>query len=183
MPLARLCTALSLACEAFPQPSQLGAFGRRVRQALAEAISSPNLLKPAQREGAPDTYQRHLLAADPHGRYAVAALVWMPGQASPVHAHHTWCGYAVLDGTLSETVYTWDEAAGYARATRTHPRDSGAVSFAPAGHGGIHQLRNLGNVPAVSLHLYAVAGEQIATHVNDILPVAPDASDAIRHNA
>jgi predicted metal-dependent enzyme (double-stranded beta helix superfamily) len=156
-------------------PSHEAGFARAVRAALAEAIADDTLLNPAQREGSPDCYRRHLLAADPLGRYAIAALVWMPGQLSPVHAHHTWCGYAVIEGALTETVFEWSEAGQCASEVRTHPREGGAVSFTRAGRTGIHQLGNRSNARAVSLHVYGVPGEQISTHVNDLLRVAATA--------
>lgn len=177
-PLQRLCDALDAAFEQSADavdPSQRAAFASGVRSALAEAAADPTLLSPLQREGSPDTYRRHLLAADPHGRYAIAALVWQPGQASPIHAHQTWCGYAVLEGTLSETVYDWCDTRRCASETRTHPRVSGAVSFVRAGRGGIHRLGNASNAVAVSLHIYGVEGSQIATHVNDLLEVTQPA--------
>ncbi|HZZ13271.1 MAG TPA: cysteine dioxygenase family protein [Paraburkholderia sp.] len=157
------------ACARFSEPSESTFFARSMRLALAEAAAGAALLTSAQREGSPETYRRHLLVADPHGRYAIAALVWLPGQASPVHAHHTWCGYAVLQGTLSETVFEWNGAQHGASATRTRARDAGAVSFVRGGRGGIHQLGNSSGAPAVSLHIYGVDGSQIATHVNDIV--------------
>ncbi|WP_414695630.1 cysteine dioxygenase [Paraburkholderia sp.] len=171
-PLAHLCDALDAmfeACVKFPEPSDSTFFARSMRIALAEAAANPGLLNPAQREGSAENYRRHLLAADPHGRYAIAALVWQPHQASPVHAHHTWCGYAVLDGTLSETVFEWNGAQHCASATRTQALNTGAVSFVRGGRGGIHRLGNCSDAPAVSLHIYGVAGAQIATHVNDIV--------------
>lgn len=174
-PLARLCDALDAmfdACAHFPEPSDSTFFARGMRIALAQAAANPDLLTSAQREGSVETYRRHLLAADPHGRYAIAALVWLPQQASPVHAHHTWCGYAVVDGTLSETVFEWNGAQHGASATRTQARKPGAVSFVRGGRGGIHQLGNRSGAPAVSLHIYGVAGAQIATHVNDIVRTA-----------
>lgn len=177
-PVLRLCEALDAAFEeasGAADPSQRSGFAVRIRAALAEAAADPTLLTPSQREGSAQSYRRHLLAADPQGRYAIAALVWMPGQASPVHGHQTWCGYAVLDGTLSETVYAWDEAQQLVSETRTHPRVSGAVSFVRAGRGGIHRLGNASDAPAVSLHIYGVEGAQIATHVNDLLQVAKPA--------
>lgn len=173
--VARLCDALDAAFDvsaASDEPSHHADFARSVRAALAEAAADATLLTPAQREGAAGSYTRHLLAADPHGRYAVAALVWMPGQASRVHAHHTWCGYAVIEGTLTESVYGWIAADQCAAEIRTHARASGAVSFTRAGYTGIHRLGNASDAPAVSLHLYGVPGEQIATHVNDFVRVA-----------
>ncbi|WP_408313392.1 cysteine dioxygenase family protein [Paraburkholderia aspalathi] len=174
-PLANLCDALDAmfeACVKFPEPSDSTFFARSMRIALAEAVANPDLLTSAQREGSAENYRRHLLAADPHGRYAIAALVWQPHQASPVHAHHTWCGYAVIDGTLSETVFEWNGAQHRASATRTQARSTGAVSFVRGGRGGIHRLGNCSDAPAVSLHIYGVAGAQIATHVNDIVRAA-----------
>jgi predicted metal-dependent enzyme (double-stranded beta helix superfamily) len=174
-PLTRLCGALDAifdACAHSPEPSDSPFFARNMRIALADAAANPDLLTATQREGSLEKYRRHLLAADPHGRYAIAALVWLPQQASPVHAHHTWCGYAVVDGALSETVFEWNGAQHCASATRTQARNTGAVSFVRGGRGGIHQLGNRSDAPAVSLHIYGVAGAQIATHVNDIVRAA-----------
>jgi len=184
-PLTRLRDALDAAFEQSADaadPSQCAAFALAVRAALAEAAADPALLAPAQHGGAADAYRRHLLAADPHGRYAIAALVWMPGQASPVHAHQTWCGYVVLKGALAESLYDWDDAQQCARETRTHPRASGAVSFVRAGRGAIHRLGNASGSPAISLHIYGVAGARIGTHVNDLLQVA-DMLDRIAEQA
>lgn len=152
-----------------PSSTQCIGFARLMRAALAQAIAEDVLLTPAQREGAANCYRRHLLIADPRGRYAAAALVWQPGQASPVHGHHTWCGYAVLDGVLEETQYAWDETADCACASGSHARPAGAVSYVRAGLSAIHRLANASSRPAISLHVYGVAGEQIATHVNRLV--------------
>jgi predicted metal-dependent enzyme (double-stranded beta helix superfamily) len=177
---ARLCNALDALLQpsspSADDPSLRAAFALGIRTALTEAAADPALLTPTQREASIGSYRRHLLAADPHGRYAIAALVWLPGQASPVHAHQTWCGYVVLDGTLSETVYDWNAPLQRAIETRTHARASGAVSFARAGRKGIHRLGNASDAPAVSLHIYGVQESQIATHVNDVVKVATDAA-------
>ncbi|SIT42956.1 Cysteine dioxygenase type I [Paraburkholderia ribeironis] len=180
-PLTRLCDTLDAMFDAsakFPDPSHSTFFARSMRIALAAAAADPALLTPSQREGSVENYRRHLLAADPHGRYAIAALVWQPRQASPVHAHHTWCGYAVLEGTLSETIFEWNGAQHCASATRSQARKRGAVSFVRGGRGGIHRLGNSSDAPAVSLHIYGVPGAQIATHVNDVVRAA-DAAEFV----
>lgn len=184
--VARLCAALDAAFDVCrhagepgtpaesdpdPDPSRSGAFARGVRAALAQALAAPALVTAAQREGSAEKYRRHLIAADPRGRYAVAALVWQPGQASPIHAHHTWCGYAVLEGTLTETLYVWDEARQGADVVRAHPRAAGAISFGGRGRANIHQLSNRSAGTCVSLHVYGVSEEQLTTHVNDIVPL------------
>ncbi|SAK49239.1 cysteine dioxygenase type I family protein [Caballeronia hypogeia] len=168
--LERLCREIDTAFAAAEAGASLS-FGQHLRAALQRAIADPGLLRPDQRVGNPRNYCRHLLAADPLGRYAIAALVWEPGQASPVHGHQTWCGYAVIEGALSETLYRWDMGTQCAVETRSHPRATGAVSYVDAGRAAIHQLGNPADAGAraVSLHVYGVAGEQIATHVNDLL--------------
>jgi predicted metal-dependent enzyme (double-stranded beta helix superfamily) len=172
--IARLRDALEAAFATLPEGADPAwapypEFARLLRAALAQAVADDALLTPAQREGAAGCYRRHLLIADPQHRYAAAALVWQPAQVSPVHGHHTWCGYAVLDGALQETLYDWDDAAGCAAPVRTQAREAGAVSFVRAGLRAIHRLGNVGARPAVSLHVYGVAGEQIATHVNRLV--------------
>lgn len=178
----RLRDALDAAFASIPNDTapcdiQNAEFARLMRRALAQAAAEEVLLTPEQCEGAANGYRRHLLIADPQGRYAVAALVWQPGQASPVHGHHTWCGYTVLDGVLLETLYEWDERAGCASAIRTQLREAGAVSYVRAGLAAIHRLAHAGALPAISLHVYGVQGECIATHVNH--PVATAAEPAL----
>ncbi|WP_206952716.1 cysteine dioxygenase family protein [Trinickia acidisoli] len=165
-----------------PARSPCPEFARLMRAALAQAAAEDDLLTPAQREGAASSYRRHLLIADPRDRYTVAALVWQPGQASPVHGHHTWCGYAVLDGVLHETLYGWSEAADRAAPMRTQAREAGAVSYVRAGLSAIHRLANGGTRPAVSLHVYGVPSERITTHVNRLVPTdLESAASAGRH--
>jgi hypothetical protein len=76
-----------------------------------------------------------------------------------------------MEGTLEETLYRWDALEHCAIKTRRHPRPPGAVSYVDAGRGAIHQLGLPADAAAraVSLHVYGVAGEQISTHVNDLL--------------
>lgn len=170
--IERLRTVLDAAldvCRDAADLSRDARFARAVRTALVEAAADSRLLTSAQREGAAEKYQRHLLAADPFGRYAIASLVWMPGQMSPVHAHHTWCGYVVLEGTLSEAIYDWNEEEDYAVPVRTQARDCGAVSYTRAGRGCIHRLGNASDAPAISLHVYGVPEAEFATRVNDVV--------------
>jgi predicted metal-dependent enzyme (double-stranded beta helix superfamily) len=186
--IARICEALDAAFDSLHgvnDASFRAALAPAVGGALAQAAeNAETLLTPAQREGSPHGYCRHLLAADAIGRYALVALVWQPGQASPVHGHHTWCGYTVLSGTLTETLFDWNEALGCATYARTSSRAPGAVCFAHAGVGGIHRLGNTGPSQAVSLHVYGVAGERVATHVNDIVRIAmPTPARALESNA
>jgi predicted metal-dependent enzyme (double-stranded beta helix superfamily) len=148
----------------------------RVRQALNRALT------PARVPGvvtallnlprAEQTYSRHVLHADPQGRLTVVALLWAPGQFSPVHAHYTWCAYRVLSGVLTETHYAWDAAAGHAYPFNSIARAAGQ---SVCGHAGLELIHRLGNashedpLPAVSLHVYGIDSERVSTHVNRVL--------------
>jgi predicted metal-dependent enzyme (double-stranded beta helix superfamily) len=116
-------------------------------------------------------YQRHVLAADPNGEYCAVAIIWSPRQFSPVHAHHTWCAYTVLEGALMETHYDWCAEQHGAQPAGQRLCARNTVSYTDAGYSGIHCLGNATTIPAVSLHVYGVDETQIATAVNHLLPV------------
>jgi predicted metal-dependent enzyme (double-stranded beta helix superfamily) len=145
----------------------------RIVPALAAAAADPALVAPEQCRPHAECYARQVLYADPAGRFTVLALVWGAGQFSPPHAHHAWCAYAVRAGVLSETLYAYDEAAGLARPSRVAARTAGYACFADGGLDQIHRLGNAGGEPAMSIHVYGVARDRIATHVNRIVEVAP----------
>jgi predicted metal-dependent enzyme (double-stranded beta helix superfamily) len=145
----------------------------RIVPALATAAADPELVAPAQCRPQAGCYARHVLYGDPAGRFTLLALVWDAGQFSPPHAHHAWCGYAVRRGVLSETLYAYDAAAGVARPARASARTAGYACFARSGLDQIHRLGNAGAEPAISIHVYGVARDRIATHVNRIVEVAP----------
>jgi predicted metal-dependent enzyme (double-stranded beta helix superfamily) len=118
-------------------------------------------------------YTRHVLHGDPQGRFTVVAILWEPGQFSPVHAHHTWCAYHVVYGTLSERLYSWDINGGRANYTGTVARLPGDSCAGHAGLEQIHSLGNPGDVPALSVHVYGIDSDRIATHVNRVVTAAP----------
>ena len=141
----------------------------RIVSALRLAAGSPDLLSADQVVPRTECYARHALHADPEGRFTVLALVWGPGQLSPVHAHHTWCAYAMRSGVLTETLYRFDSEAAVAVASRTEARRAGHACHGEAGLDQIHCLGNAGTEPAISIHVYGVEAARIATGVNRVL--------------
>ncbi len=134
-------------------------------------LPTPEILSASQRYGDPDHYQCHLLHAEPDGSFSIVALVWRPGQATPVHDHVTWCVFGVIQGTEHEQRYVlrddgWLEESGSA-ANRT-----GDVS-ALAPPGDIHLVRNHGEQVAISLHVYGTDVSRLASSVRRVydLPV------------
>jgi predicted metal-dependent enzyme (double-stranded beta helix superfamily) len=149
-----------------------GPRGARIVAALRKAAAQPDLLNRDQRAAQGGCYARHVLHSDPAGRFTVVSIVWSPDQFSPTHAHHTWCAYAVHEGTLEETLYTWDDASATALPKRQENRAAGYGCFAHAGLDQIHRLGNSSAEPAISIHVYGVEREQVCTHVNRVVQIA-----------
>jgi len=140
--------------------------GRAVAAAIADCVADPALLDGVECRCSAERYVRHLLHADPEGGYAVVALVWRPGQMSPVHAHRTWCGFGVHRGVLTETYYSPGDPPVPSAARLLAP---GAVAHGPADPRLIHRLANLSCGTAVSVHCYGVAFDRFGEGVNEVL--------------
>jgi predicted metal-dependent enzyme (double-stranded beta helix superfamily) len=114
----------------------------------------------------PARYTRHLLYSDPDGGYAVVAIVWRPGQMSPVHGHRTWCALGIAGGVLTETFF---ELQGEeVRPVGCVTRRAGDVSHAPPSREAIHRIANLGTQEAVSIHIYGVSFDSFGDGVNHV---------------
>jgi len=160
-PLSELMAAMAEACS-----GPVDIMGARIRTALRVAAAYPGLLTAGLRAPHADCYARHTIASDPAGRFTLLSIVWAPGQFSPPHAHHAWCAYAVVDHTLTETLFTFDAARNTAVPSSAALRQPGYACFAPAGLEQIHRLGNAGDVPAISIHAYGVESARVGTHVN-----------------
>jgi predicted metal-dependent enzyme (double-stranded beta helix superfamily) len=167
--LGALAVEISLACDTDPatDPER----GARIRAALERAVGDPGLLSAKHRVPERKCYARHVLYSDPFHRFTILAIVWGPGQFSPPHAHDTWCAYAVYDGPLHETCYALAPSGARAKAICTAVRNPGYSCFAGAGFDQIHRLGNAGTTPAISIHVYGVERERVATHVNRVLEI------------
>jgi predicted metal-dependent enzyme (double-stranded beta helix superfamily) len=131
------------------------ATGAAVAEVLREFITQPDLLSAEQT--APDSsgYRQHILHVEPDGSFSIVSLVWMPGQATAIHDHVSWCVVGVYRGDEHETIYELRNgtAAPHLVVTGEHVNRNGSVaSLVPPGD--IHCVRNGGNQTAVSLHIY-----------------------------
>jgi len=134
-------------------------------------MPGPEILTAEQRYGDPAAYCCHLLHAEPDGSFSVVALVWRPGQATPIHDHVTWCVFGVIQGAEHEERYAlrddgWLEQAG------TSVNATGDVAgLAPPGD--IHRVRNAGAGTAISLHIYGTDIGRLGSSVRRVydLPV------------
>jgi 3-mercaptopropionate dioxygenase len=147
----------------------------QVARALGAQLPDPALILPAPlRRGDPAGYQSHLLYAEPDGTFSVSAMVWLPGQQTPVHDHVAWCVTAVLQGREHEEIFALADGGQALRHAARNVNPPGSVSaFAPPGD--IHRVRNSGDTVAISMHVY---GADISRLGNSIrreytLPLLP----------
>ena len=137
---------------------------------LSPGLLSPGLLSAAQLAGDPSGYQTHLVHDEPDGSFSVVVMVWLPGQATPVHDHLSWCCTAVLRGTEYEEVYA--VRGDHLEVIARNANPAGTVSgFAPPGD--VHLVRNIGDTVAVSMHVYGTDIARVRSSVRRVydLPV------------
>jgi predicted metal-dependent enzyme (double-stranded beta helix superfamily) len=120
-----------------------------VADTLRAHLPSPgSLLTSEQLRGEPDGYRTHLVHAEADGSFSIAAMVWRPGQQTPVHDHVAWCVTGVIQGIEYEEIF---DAALRPVERRENPPGT-VCGFAPPGD--IHRVRNCGTGVAVSMHIY-----------------------------
>jgi len=62
-------------------------------------------LQPAHFRSDPDHYARNLVYSAPDRSLSLYALVWLPGQWTPIHDHGSWGVVGILEGMLEERSY------------------------------------------------------------------------------
>ncbi|MFJ6635147.1 cysteine dioxygenase [Streptomyces sp. NPDC091376] len=146
-----------------------------VAEQLLPHLGRPDLLTAEQCEGDPRHYRQHVLHAEHDGSFSVVALVWLPGQHTPIHDHVSWCVTGVHEGEEHERRYRLVPHGSTARLVATedvvNPR--GAVAaFAPPGD--IHLVRNAGTGVAQSLHVYGADIARLGTSVRRVYSLPAD---------
>jgi predicted metal-dependent enzyme (double-stranded beta helix superfamily) len=136
----------------------------RVAAALLPYLDLPDLLRGVPCPCSPDRYVRHLLHSAED--YTVLALVWRPGQMSPVHGHRSWCALGIHRGSMTEMLFTLGAEGPVPRTCAQ--LEVGDTSHGPAEHGAIHRLANLGTETAVSIHVYGARYDRLGHDVNHI---------------
>jgi len=124
---------------------------------LARRLDDPDLLAEENRAGSPDGYRQHVLHVEPDGSFSVVALVWLPGQSTPIHDHVAWCVTGVWKGEEHETRYRIvpggeGEPAHLVEAGSSVNPPGTTCALAPPGD--IHRVENGGDERAISIHVY-----------------------------
>jgi 3-mercaptopropionate dioxygenase len=129
-------------------------------------LPGPEILTAEQRYGDPRGYRCHLLHAEPDGSFSVTALIWRPGQATPIHDHVTWCVSGVIQGDEYEERYV-PRDDGWLELDGTSVNATGdVVGVVPPGD--IHRVRNTGVHTAISLHVYGTDLSRLGSSIRRV---------------
>lgn len=127
-----------------------------VASRLSPYLEDAELLTVAQRESDPNHYKQHVLHVEPGGSFSIVSLCWLPGQATPIHDHVSWCVVGVHQGLELETTYELetgpDGAEWLVETGTTHCRPGMTEALTPPGD--IHKVTNAGDDLAISIHIY-----------------------------
>ncbi len=143
-----------------------------VAAAMRGHLPGPDILTPAERAGSPHDYVCHTLHVEPDGSFSVNALVWRPGQITPIHDHVTWCVFGVMQGIEYEELYKLSPDGNHLEEVGRSQNNLGEVSgFAPPGD--IHRVRNYGDDVAISMHVYGADITRLGSSIRRVydLPV------------
>jgi predicted metal-dependent enzyme (double-stranded beta helix superfamily) len=134
---------------------------------LGALLAYDGWLAPEHRVPAHDTYRQHLLHVSPCRRLSIVALVWLPGQRTPIHDHVSWCVVGVYEGRERETRYRAVEVDGGRclepmGSIDAHP---GHVEVIVPSVEDIHAVTAVGDGPTISIHVYGADIERLGSSI------------------
>jgi predicted metal-dependent enzyme (double-stranded beta helix superfamily) len=151
-----------------------------VQWRLTTLLASEDALEPADRVPWAAHYRPHLLTVAPSRRFSVMALIWAPGQVTPIHDHICWCVVGVLEGLEREQRFSLrqnEDGQRWLAPTADVMVNPGEISRLTPPEENIHQVRNAGDALAISLHIYGADISVCGSSVNqcfDALPIRAD---------
>ncbi|MBK8976215.1 MAG: cysteine dioxygenase family protein [Planctomycetes bacterium] len=152
---------------------------KEVSARLYELCRDPRWLPRSAREPRTECYARHLLHKDRQNRFVVLALVWLPGQATPIHDHSCWGVMGIVENTLQEVVYErLDDGSrpGHAelRELQGGQVSAGSTSYLLPPYHEIHAIGNNGDRTSISIHVYGRDIDEVNVfepHTNSVRPM------------
>ena len=111
--------------------------------------------------------RQHLLHVSPTRRMSVVALVWQPGQRTPIHDHVAWCIVGVLRGIEREDRYRLVDLDGEQCLVPTGSVEAfpGHVEALVAPAEDIHCVTAGGDETTISIHVYGADIERRGTSI------------------
>jgi len=134
---------------------------------LGVLLGQDGWLATAHRQPDPHNYRQHLLYVSPERNLSIVALVWLPGQRTPIHDHVSWCVVGVYEGRERETRYRAVEGAGlrYLEPVGSIDASPGHVEVIVPSTGDIHAVTAVGDGPTISIHVYGADIERRGTSI------------------
>src|SRR3954462_9109186 len=132
---------------------------------LSALLAHDGWLAPEHRVGNTEHYTQHLLHVSSCRRLSVVALVWRPGQRTPIHDHVSWCVVGVYRGVEQETRYELVERGGreYLHAVETIDAHPGHVEALIPPAENIHVVEAGGRGLTISIHVYGADIERLGS--------------------
>jgi 3-mercaptopropionate dioxygenase len=145
---------------------------------LGGLLERDGWLAPAHQLPGTDRYRQHLLHVSASRRLSVVALVWRPGQRTPIHDHVSWCVVGVYRGVEQETRYRLVDRGGieqlqYVETIEAHPGHVEAL-IPPAEN--IHVVEAGGRGLTISIHVYGADIERLGSSVYRVFDELPAAA-------
>ena len=139
------------------------AIGDRLRDLLAD----DGWLAPEHRVADRDHYRQHLLHVSPTRRLSIVALVWLPGQRTPIHDHVSWCVVGVYEGRERETRFRAIEADGarWLEEVDSIDAEPGHVEVIVPSVEDIHAVTAVADGPTISIHVYGADIERLGSSI------------------
>lgn len=134
---------------------------------LGPLLAEDGWLAPEHQRPGRDAYRQHLLHVSPCRRLSVVALVWLPGQATPIHDHVSWCVVGVYRGIEHETHYRLAERDGdqWLVPTGTIEAHPGHVEALVPPAENIHSVAAAGPDTTISIHVYGADIERLGSSI------------------
>jgi predicted metal-dependent enzyme (double-stranded beta helix superfamily) len=134
-----------------------------VAERLRPLLAQDGWLAPEHQAPGTDRYRQHLLHVSDCRRMSVVALVWRPGQETPIHDHVSWCVVGVYRGVERETRYrVIDGGLVPTESIEAHP---GAVETLVPPDENIHRVAAGGSGLTISIHVYGADIERLGSSV------------------
>ena len=170
--LRRFTDGMDRAVAASGEP---GARAAAAASLLPDLLAHPEAIGPEHRVPAQDSYQQHVVHVHPEGCYSLVALVWRPGQATPIHDHRCWCVVGVLEGEEDEERFhlvAQDERPALVLTGNTR-QGAGSVSTLVPPQENIHRVSSAAATGVtVSLHVYGDDIAKCGSSINQVFDAA-----------
>jgi predicted metal-dependent enzyme (double-stranded beta helix superfamily) len=134
---------------------------------LGALLASDGWLSPEHRVADSHHYRQHLLHVSACRRLSVVALVWLPGQRTPIHDHVAWCVVGVYEGRERETRYRAVEVGElrYLEPVGSIEAPPGHVEVIVPSTEDIHAVTAVGAEPTISIHVYGADIERLGSSI------------------